>query len=246
MSSFAMERVLDTLYAKETKSTGVAQEFADAQFMKSICEIYELKHSAYITVDKRSFASRRPKFLVTYPENWQLEYKRSFAERKDPVLLAGLSEMLPFDWQRLKLKLPESDMMIGLAREYGIGRQGLTIPIRGRSGARALFSVTGDYNDRDWQDMRRQYLRDFVILANFFHKRIGGGIPDVAPELSEREREILQFCALGLTASEIADRLQISTSTVKYFLNKIHYKMDVLNTTHAVAKGIKFGIITVL
>lgn len=241
-----MERVLDTLYAKETENNGVAQEFADARFMKSICEIYELKHSAYITVDKRSFASRKPKFLVTYPENWQLEYKRSFAERKDPVLLAGLSEMLPFDWQRLKLKLPESDMMIGLAREYGIGRQGLTIPIRGRSGARALFSVTGDYNDRDWQDMRRQYLRDFVILANFFHKRIGGGIPDVAPELSEREREILQLCALGLTASEIADRLQISTSTIKYFLNKIHYKMDVLNTTHAVAKGIKFGIITII
>ncbi len=246
MSSFAMERVLDALYARETTSNGISQESADSYFMKALCEIYELKHSAYITVDKRSFASRKPKFLVTYPENWQLEYKRSFAERKDPVLLAGLSEMLPFDWQRLKLKLPDSDKMIGLAREYGIGRQGLSIPIRGRSGARALFSVTGDYNDRDWQDMRRQYLRDFVILANFFHKRVGGGVADAAPDLSEREREILQFCALGQTASEISDRLQISISTVKYFLNKIHYKMDVLNTTHAVAKGIMFGIITIV
>ena len=136
-----MERVLDALYTRETSNSGASQDSSDTRFMKSLCEIYELKHSAYITVDKRSFASRKPRFLVTYPENWQLEYKKSFAERRDPVLLAGLSEILPFDWQSLKLKLPESDMMIGLAREYGIGRQGLSIPhsVSGRpqrSGAR--------------------------------------------------------------------------------------------------------------
>lgn len=245
MSSFAMERILDALYARETETKGLALEDADAHFMKSLCEIYQLKHSAYITVDKRSFASRKPKFLVTYPENWQLEYRKSFAERKDPVLLAGLSEMLPFDWQRLKERLPESDTMLGIAREYGIGRQGMSIPIRGASGARALFSVTGDYNDRDWYDLRRQYLRDFVIIANFFHKKIGGGVSDAVPELSEREKEILQFCALGNTASEVSKKLQISISTVKYFLNQIHYKLDVLNTTHAVAKALKFGIIII-
>ena len=237
---------MDALYAKETSNKGVSKDSSDAFFMKSLCEIYELKHSAYITVDKRSFASRQPRFLVTYPENWQLEYKKSFAERRDPVLLAGLSEILPFDWQSLKLRLPESDVMIGLAREYGIGRQGLSIPIRSASGARALFSVTGDYSDRDWLDMRRQCLRDFVILANFFHKKVGGGLPDLAPELSEREREILQFCALGLTAADISDKLKVSVSTIKYFLNKIHYKLDVLNTTHAVAKAMKFGIVTIV
>lgn len=245
MSSIAMERVLDALYTRETSGIETARDVADSGFMKSLCEIYGLKHSAYITVDKRSFASRKPKFLVTYPIDWQEEYKRSFAERKDPVLMAGLTEMLPFDWQRLKTNLPECDRMLGVAREYGIGRQGLSIPIRGASGARALFSVTGDYNDRDWQDMRRQYLRDFVTLANFFHKRIGGGLAEDAPELSEREKEILQFCALGLTAVEISDNLQITVSTVKYFLNQIRYKMNVLNTAHAVAKAMKFGIVTI-
>lgn len=246
MSSIAMERVLDALYSKETVGLETNPAAADAGFMKSLCDIYGLKHSAYITVDKRSFASRKPKFLVTYPVLWQEEYKKSFAERKDPVLLAGLSEMLPFDWKKLKLSMPESDRMLGVAREYGIGRQGLSIPIRGASGARALFSVTGDYNDHDWQDIRRQYLRDFVTLANFFHKRLGGVISENAPDLSEREKEILQFCALGQTAGEISDNLQITVSTVKYFLNQIRYKMNVLNTTHAVAKAIKFGIVTII
>lgn len=246
MSSIAMERVLDALYVRETAGKVVSRDAADADFMKSLCDIYGLKHSAYITVDKRSLASRKPRFLVTYPVAWQEEYKKSFAERKDPVLLAGLSEMLPFDWQRLKHKIPESDRMLGVAREYGIGTQGLSIPICGAYGARALFSVTGDYNAHDWQDIRREYLRDFVTLANFFHKRIGGGQTEIGPELSEREKEILQFCALGLTASDISQNLQISISTVKYFLNQIRYKMNVLYTTHAVAKAIKFGIITII
>jgi DNA-binding CsgD family transcriptional regulator len=246
MTSIAMERVLDALYSKETAENGFDQEAADSNFMKSLCEIYGLKHSAYITVDKRSFSSRKPKFLVTYPVSWQEEYKKSFAERKDPVLLAGLSEMLPFDWRRLTPIVPESDKMLGVAREFGIGKQGLSIPIRGASGARALFSVTGDYNDRDWHDMRRQYLRDFVILANFFHKRISGSIAEGAPQLSEREKDILQYCALGMTAGQISENLQITVSTVKYFLNQIRYKMNVLNTTHAVAKAIKFGMITIL
>lgn len=241
-----MERVLDSLYAREVNHKDDNGETADVRFMRSLCEIYELKHSAYITVDKRSLTSRKPKFLVTYPAVWQEEYRKSFAERKDPVILAGLSEIIPFDWQQLKMKAPESDRVLGVAREYGIGKQGLSIPIRGHSGARALFSVTGDYSDKEWQDVRRQYLRDFVILANFFHKNVGGSFGEESPELSDREKEILHLCALGMTAKEVSEKVGISTSTVKYFLNQIHYKLNVLNTTHAVAKAINFGIITII
>ncbi len=244
MSSIAMERVLDALYTKEMSETPSSRAIDQSGFMKSLCEIYGLKHSAYITVDKRSFVSRKPKFMVTYPVEWQEEYRRSFAEQKDPVLIAGLTEIVPFDWKRLKARLPESDLLFGMAREYGVGRQGLTIPIRGYSGARALFTVTGDYNDREWQDIRKEYMRDFVILANFFHKRVGGEKPEDKPELSDREKDILQFCAVGLTACQIAENLDITVSTVKYFLNQIRQKMNVLNTTHAVAKAINVGLIS--
>lgn len=246
MSSIAMERVLDSIYASTVKRESGSKEFADANFMRKLCDIYELKHSAYVTVDKRSLASRKPKFLVTYPLEWQEEYKKSFAERKDPVILTGLSEILPFDWQQLRMKMPESEQLLGVAREFGIVKQGLSIPIRSSSGARALFSVTGDYNDKDWHDFRRQYLRDFVILANFFHKNIGGSIGESAPDLSEREKEILQLCAIGMISKDISEKLGISVSTVKYFLNQIHYKLNVLNTTHAVSVAIKHGIIAAI
>jgi DNA-binding CsgD family transcriptional regulator len=246
MSSISMERVIDALYRREGAANGSDQPVDNAEFMKSLCEIYGLKHSAYITVDKRSFISRKPKFLVTYPVEWQAEYRKTFAEQKDPVMQAGLSEILPFDWRQVRERMPEADQVLGLAREYSLGKQGLSVPIRGDGGARALFSVTGDYNEKDWRDVKREFLRDFVTLAHFFHKRVSGEADEKAPMLSERERHILQYCAMGLTAVEISVRLDVTVSTVKYHLNQLRYKMNVVNTTHAVATALKLGLITVV
>jgi DNA-binding CsgD family transcriptional regulator len=243
MTSVAMERVLDSFYEHVRVSSSHDNAAPDPDFMKTLCRIYELKHSAYITVDKRSFSSRKPKFLVTYPVEWQEEYRRSFAERKDPVIQAGLTELLPFDWRALKQRHPSADGLLGAAREFGVGRQGLTIPIRGENGTRALFSVTSDFNDRDWDDFNRNYRKDFIILANYFHKKINGTVESQEVNLSEREREVLQLCCFGMTALDISQILQISVATVKYFLNQARYKLDTLNTTQSVAKALKLGLI---
>ena len=97
MSSISMERVIDALFARDNAVKNSGQPVDNSEFMKSLCEIYGLKHSAYITVDKRSFVSRKPKFLVTYPVEWQAEYRKTFAEQKDPVMQAGMSEILPLE-----------------------------------------------------------------------------------------------------------------------------------------------------
>lgn len=243
MASVAMERVLDSLYERVSAASTSDFKPADSRFMETLCNIYGLRHTAYITVDKRSFISRQPKFLVTYPVEWQEEYRRSFAEQKDPVMQAGLSELLPFDWKALKERKPEADRLFGAAREFGIGRQGLTIPIRGRAGTRALFSVTGDLSDKEWQDFSKEYLKDFVILANYFHKKINGETEVNKIKVTDREREILQLCSYGYTAVNISRELDISVSTVKYFLNQIKFKFNTLNTTQSVAKAISMGIV---
>ena len=243
MTSVAMERVLDSFY-EQIRSPSSQEGFASApDFMKALCNIYGLKHSAYITVDKRSFSSRKPKFLVTYPVEWQEEYRRSFAERKDPVILAGLTEILPFDWRVLLQRRPSADGILGVAREFGVGRQGLTIPIRSDNGTRAFFTVTSDFNDKDWDDFNRKYRKDFIILANYFHKKIYGKTEGEKISLTERETEVLQLCCYGMTALDISKELDISVTTVKYFLNQIRYKMNTMNTTQSVAEAIKLGII---
>jgi DNA-binding NarL/FixJ family response regulator len=51
--------------------------------------------------------------------------------------------------------------------------------------------------------------------------------------LSQRENEVLQWLAKGLLYKEIADKLSISTATVRQHIHKIYEKLHVQNRTEA-------------
>jgi LuxR family maltose regulon positive regulatory protein len=74
--------------------------------------------------------------------------------------------------------------------------------------------------------------------------------PASAPEvnlverLSEREREVLQLIAEGLTNEEVAARLYLSLHTVKVHARNIYAKLDVTSRTQAVARGRALGILS--
>jgi two-component system, NarL family, response regulator YdfI len=71
------------------------------------------------------------------------------------------------------------------------------------------------------------------------------GIEDPLLEaLTERETEILQWMATGLTNKQIAARLHISSHTVKYHISSIYSKMNVSNRTEAAREGLRTGKIT--
>ena len=55
--------------------------------------------------------------------------------------------------------------------------------------------------------------------------------------LSQREREVLHFVAVGLSNREIASRLVISPVTVKKHLEHIYTRLDVHNRTSAIARA---------
>lgn len=63
--------------------------------------------------------------------------------------------------------------------------------------------------------------------------------------LSEREIEVLQLIAEGLSNQEIAQRLFLSLSTVKWHTSNIYGKLGVKNRTQAVAKARSLGILPV-
>ncbi len=61
--------------------------------------------------------------------------------------------------------------------------------------------------------------------------------------LSERELEVLQLIAEGLTNPEIAARLFLSLNTVKVHTRNIYGKLDAHNRTQAVARARALGIL---
>ena len=66
---------------------------------------------------------------------------------------------------------------------------------------------------------------------------------DLIEPLSERELEVLQLIAEGLTNPEIAARLFLSLHTVKAHARSIYGKLDIHNRTQAVARARALGIL---
>lgn len=56
--------------------------------------------------------------------------------------------------------------------------------------------------------------------------------------LSNRENEILQLLSKGLLYKEIAERLQITTGTVRQHIHKMYEKLHVQNRTEAINKAL--------
>lgn len=67
--------------------------------------------------------------------------------------------------------------------------------------------------------------------------------PGLVEPLTERETEILQLLAYGLTNKQIAARLAISAHTVKFHVSSIFYKLGTTNRVEAVNLGLKKGLI---
>ena len=66
---------------------------------------------------------------------------------------------------------------------------------------------------------------------------------ELAVARSERELEVLQLIAEGLTNREIASRLYLSLNTVKGHARNIYGKLSVHSRTQAVARARAFGIL---
>lgn len=63
--------------------------------------------------------------------------------------------------------------------------------------------------------------------------------------LSERECEVLQLIAKGLTNQQIASRLFLSPNTIKVHTRNIYGKLSVNNRIQAVSRAIDLGILTI-
>ncbi|MFN3704464.1 MAG: response regulator [Thermoflexales bacterium] len=62
-------------------------------------------------------------------------------------------------------------------------------------------------------------------------------------ELTEREREVLAMLVQGLNNTEIAQRLYVSPSTVKFHVSSILSKLGVSNRTEAAALAVKYKLV---
>jgi DNA-binding NarL/FixJ family response regulator len=93
----------------------------------------------------------------------------------------------------------------------------------------------------------RKVLAEFSRLASATDRQTSsrtGGVSNALPvPLTEREQEVLQALARGLSNREIAVQLVITEGTVKNHVSSLIEKMGVRDRTQAVLKGQEIGLI---
>lgn len=219
------------------------------EVLKSALNSYGLDHVVYIAVNLPTEKRPTPLVAMTYSADWQKHYAQNDYVDIDPVVRAGVGGILPIDWATLDRSHRTVKKFFGEAQEFKIGGQGLSIPVRGRHGEFALFSVTSKMKPAEWEKLKQRYMRDFMLFAYNFHsfalnaEHIEEG-EAYRDKLSFREIESLRWTAMGKSAWDTGQIMGVSERTVKFHLENARAKLRAMNTTHAVSKAISLNLIT--
>lgn len=83
------------------------------------------------------------------------------------------------------------------------------------------------------------------VLAEFSRRPPGlhADNNEMIGEITERERQILEMIALGLTNRQMAERLYLAEGTVKNYVTGLFQKMGVEDRTQAALKAREMGLI---
>jgi DNA-binding NarL/FixJ family response regulator len=73
-----------------------------------------------------------------------------------------------------------------------------------------------------------------VRLIDFFAAPKPAVVKDAFPELTEREREILDLIAQGKSNADIANQLVLSPNTVRNYVSNVFSKLQVADRAHAI------------
>lgn len=212
-----------------------------------LASTYGLKTVAYLgggTLN-RALPRLEPYLAVTYSSAWIEHYRTRGYIKVDPVIQSGLRRLLPVDWDDFAREGSALRQFFGEAVEFGLGRKGISFPVHGYRGDRALFSVTADFSAREWQWARRTTFRQFPVIAAYLHDAVmrTEGVLRPLPHLSRRELESLHWTAAGKTVWECAKILDLSPHTVRCYLQSVRHKLGASSNTHAVSIALKSGLL---
>jgi DNA-binding NarL/FixJ family response regulator len=79
-------------------------------------------------------------------------------------------------------------------------------------------------------------------LIHFFATQPAGRLPAVFPELTDREREVLDLIARGHNNTEISQLLSLSPKTVRNHVSNIFNKLQVADRAQAIVRAREAGL----
>jgi DNA-binding CsgD family transcriptional regulator len=215
--------------------------------LRSARDRFQVLHLSYWFLGSLQNAPDRMKWLSTYDESYTAVYMREYSPHGDRAFSVCFSRLLPLDWDEVRRSDASVERIHATAERFGVGRHGISIPIREPGYGDALFSINFNCADRDWSEVRRELANDLHLFAHYFHHRMRQVTElheSIGPmTLSPREREVLYWAAEGKTARETARLLRLSESAVKLYGAKAMDKLQARTKAHAVAIAVRHDML---
>ncbi|WP_152047926.1 LuxR family transcriptional regulator [Aureimonas psammosilenae] len=222
----------------------------DLSLLHAVAEEFDLRQVSYLGVRLPKLTRREPFLFSTFPTSWLLRYRQQSYLNVDPVITQAANFVLPTDWGKLQAgRSKPVKQLFGEAREFGLGTQGISLPLRGRHGELALFSLTSDLSKRDWDAWKRLHAGNLQLLGYHIHDRVmAAEAPAERAErrLAPREIDVLRWAARGRTVRDTAEILDLSERTIRFYLELARTRLNALNTTHAVAIALEERLIDLI
>lgn len=198
-------------------------------------------HERYVAGDNPP-----PAVALNYPTSWTDYYFEQNYQVRDPVVLYARELEKPFLWDTLKavyeLDGTQQEIM-DQAAEARL-KDGIGVPLHGPHGSVCLLTfAAGDGHPEPAAELPQ--LAALATLFHFAYSEVGRSALDHRgiPELTERERECLQWSMQSKSSWEISKILNISENTVNYHIKTAFKKLETNSRITAVAKALRFGLI---
>lgn len=183
-------------------------------------------------------------FLSNYDPEWIALYRSKRWAASDPILRRANSSVQPFAWSEVEAESTPERRMAEAALRFGIA-DGCTIPLHAPTGEGiSLFLAgtkpppKGPERDQLYADSYHLLLRLYSVMETLL--RPSGS----APELSERERQVLTLIAAGSPVKVVARDLGISDRTVSGAINSACAKLRCASREQAIVVAASLGLIS--
>jgi DNA-binding CsgD family transcriptional regulator len=187
------------------------------------------------------------KAFSTYSEGWRKHYMENGYSRIDPSATVVSRRIAPIDWELLQ-NVEGYDEVFSAACDFGVPQQGLTIPVRGVLGEVGLLSVSSNMARRDWKNLTRDRIvalqQRAAALTDEVCETLSPITKHVRPQISKKEKEILQYLSAGRDVDDIAKRMNISYNLVEIYLKSAQTKLRALSVPQAVGRALQYRIIS--
>ena len=218
-------------------------------FLDRVRALYDMDNCIYYALSLGGPKAGCEFGAMTYDHAWHQRYEDVRYRDCDPVVLSAVGGFAPINWNDLDWTGRPVRRLLSEAREFRVGNHGYTIPIHGPGGQFAMFTVSKQCPEGDWCALLAESAQALLLIAHHVHRHAleinGAAEPLAPPSLSPRERDALALMAAGRSRAQIAEKLKISESTLRVYLDSARHKLGGLNAFHAVAIAVKGGSIKI-